>query len=96
MRRRAHNVCELCGTPGFPKVEAHHLRPWSQHEGEPWLNTKENGLGLCSPCHRDIHAGLIVVELRETEDGKRFAYTEWRGPESARPKRMREEVALSA
>lgn len=49
-RKRAGNQCELCGSTDRP--QAHH------RNGDVTDNRTENGILLCTPCHRalDNHA----------------------------------------
>ena len=55
-----------CSTPGCCNVvwlEIHHLKPYSEG-GE---TTRENLLGLCCGCHRNLHLGLL--KITENLDG---------------------------
>ena len=64
-----------CSTPGCCCsiwIEIHHIKPYS----EGGKTVKENLLGLCSGCHRNLHQGLLRI-MQQT-DGT-LVFTDARG-----------------
>ena len=64
-----------CATPGCccsVWIEVHHVKPYS----EGGKTVRENLLGLCSGCHRNLHQGLLKI-MQQT-DGT-LVFTDSRG-----------------
>jgi len=67
--------CEVCefsffenfGELGKGFIEAHHLDPLSNSEGERITTRKDIAL-LCSNCHKMIHRGNPVFSLEELKN----------------------------
>jgi len=64
VRKRANNVCELCGEPA---VDAHHIVPICVDK--ELIYDLDNGIALCLECHRKKHP-----ELPEALFKKRLKY----------------------
>ncbi len=81
-----HIFCECCGFD-FTKaydiddeyIEIHHLKPFSQTEGEHPVNSQTDLVPLCANCHRMIHHGqggkgncMSLEELKRKYKGIRY------------------------
>ena len=84
-----HIFCECCGFD-FAKaydiddeyIEIHHLKPFSQTEGEHPVNSQTDLVPLCANCHRMIHHGpggkgncMSLEELKKIYKGIRYKNT---------------------
>ena len=63
---QANGACECCGKAspferkeGEPFLEVHHVK----HLSEGGSDTKENAVGLCPNCHRELHYGANQLSL---------------------------------
>lgn len=58
VKKRDKWTCQACGQEGT-QLHAHHIEPFANNEALRW--DTDNGITLCFPCHRDVHAGVIRV-----------------------------------
>lgn len=63
---RDHQQCQSCGTGGENRLHLHHVELRSQGGA----GTEENGVTLCSDCHRDVHEGWLTLALIEWRPGR--------------------------
>ena len=70
-KRRANGICQLCGQPapfndknGNPYLESHHII-WLS-EGGP--DTLDNTAALCPNCHKKMHVGNDINDVKKLQD----------------------------